>query len=222
MIAPRWRCPGTGLSLLLISAAHGCTLETDLGHWAAPGSDEPPNADEPVDAATSAREDAGTSDAGSSDAGCSSSACTPVASSLVLTVTAGPGTSYFADGKTLPAGDYTLSYVDGCWHSGVVAWTVNLGGEGYALVGGQPEHMIVMAPGTVGTFAGGLGAYFTYDECVAANVGRPSVSFHFEGGQLGLQLESLTPITTFINVEGGEAAGGVSPTFRLTCTGVCR
>jgi hypothetical protein len=131
-------------------------------------------------------------------------------------------TTYFADGRSLPAGDYTLTYVDGCWKSGVVAWTVNLGGEGYWVVGGQPEQHIAMAPGTVGTFAT-LGAYGTYEECVAANVGRPGVTFRFEGGRLGLALESLDPLQTLsILIEGGESVGGQSPTFRLTCVGTCR
>ena len=44
----------------------------------------------------------------------------------------------------------------------------------------------------------------------------------FDGGQLGLRLESLDPLTLFILVEGGEAVGGHSPTFRLSCAGDCR
>lgn len=196
------------IALTLGAAAQGCTLETNIGHWAAPED---------------AEEDAGSEDAGSADAAsadASADASEREGGEQLLTVIPGLKTTYFADGQALPAGDYTLVYVDGCWRSGVVSWTVNLGGEGYFVVGGQPEKRIATAPGTVGTFVT-LGAYGTYDECVAANVGRPGITFHFDGGPLALKLESLDPLTLFIQLEGGENVGGRSPTFRLTCAGSC-
>jgi hypothetical protein len=204
-------CSHAALAFALTGAAQSCTLETDLGHWALPGADT----DATPDAAPLEPEDGGVDRADCSAPPADAAACTAVDSGSLLTVTPGLTTSYFADGKSFPAGDYALLYVDGCWHSGVVAWTVNLGGEGYWVVGGQPTQPITMAPGTVGTFAT-LGAYFNYEDCVAANVGSPAVTFHFEGGPLGLKLDSLDPVTFSIGVEGGESAGGLSPTFRLS------
>jgi hypothetical protein len=208
------------LALTPVALTQGCALELDtgLGHWAEPDAE-----------AESDRQDGG-KDGGKDGGGaeCRSNAgdagpCAPAtdaATSELLTVSLGLTTSYFADGKSFPAGQYTLVYEDGCWKSGVVAWTVNLGGEGYWIEGGQPEQHIAMAPGTVGTFAG-LGAYGTYEACVAANVGRAGITFAFQGGPLGLKLESLDPLTLFINLMGGESVGGRSPTFRLTCSGPC-
>jgi hypothetical protein len=200
------------LAALLAALIQACALDSDLGYWAQPDAAPDAGSGAADGGAPDANGDAADGDAAEDDAGGSSG--------RLLTVTPGPTTSYFADGKSLPAGEYTLTYVDGCWHSGVVSWTVNLGGEGYSVVGGDPEQRITMAPGTVGTFTT-LGAYATYEECVAANVGRPGVSFRFNGGRLGLRLESLDPLTLFILLEGGEAVGGRSPTFRLTCAGSC-
>ena len=195
------------LAMALGALVQACALESDLGYWAQP------------DAAADAG--SGAADAGSLDPdGASVDGDAGGSLGYVLTVTPGPTTSYFADGRSVPAGEYTLVYLDGCWKSGVVAWTVNLGGEGYSVVGGEPEERITMAPGTVGTFMT-LGAYATYEECVAANVGRPGISFRFQGGPLGLKLESLDPLTLFILLQGGESVGGKSPTFRLTCAGSC-
>jgi hypothetical protein len=201
---PRRSAPrGMTLAAVALVCLPACTLDTDLERWDEPdaAADATPGA---PDAASSADADAPEPDA-----------------SLLLTVVPGLTTTYFADGRSLSAGDYTLVYVDGCWRSGVVAWTVNLGGEGYWVVGGQPEQRLKMAPGSVGTFAGGLGAYATYAECIATNVGRPGITFHFDGGPLGLKLESLDPITLTIGIQGGESEGGRSPTFRLTCVGGC-
>jgi hypothetical protein len=214
------------VELALGVAVSGCVLDADLGSWQA--NDAGAQAD--ADAATSpadldARPDRDADADASNEAACvDAGACARADAGTdgsPLTVKLGLTTSYFADGRPLPAGQYTLSYVDGCWKSGVVAWTVNLGGEGYWVVGGEPEQRIGMAPGTVGVFAN-LGAYAAYKECVAANVGRPGFSFYHQGGPVGLKLESFDFITNFIGVEGGESAGGKSPTFRLTCTGDCR
>jgi hypothetical protein len=217
---PRAVARSFAFALALAAPVAGCVLETNLGHWAAPDSD----ADASADAASHEPNDGGIDDPACTPASLDAGTCAAVADGSLLTVTPGATTSYFAAGKSLPAGDYTLAYVDGCWHSGVVSWTVNLGDEGYSVVGGQPEQRIAMAPGTIGTFASGLGAYAMYDECVGANMGRPGISFHFEGGPLGLKMQSLdplAPLTLFILVDGGESVGGVSPTFRLTCTGEC-
>lgn len=210
-------------ALALSSALHGCVLDVGVGEWTADASDSDGSASAPErDASTP--EDAGAPE----DAGCTTNdACASDAGSFpgeLLTVTPGPTTSYFANGAALPAGDYLLSYEDGCWKSGVVAWTVNLGLEGYFLVSGDPAEPVVMAPGTVGTFAT-LGAFSTYAECVAANVGEPAVTFSFAGGRLGLRLEATAEdllFMRFLLLEGGESQGGHSPTFRLTCVGSCK
>jgi hypothetical protein len=185
------------LAFVLAAAAHGCVLDSDLGHWA------------PADAEAGADEGPLAPDGGSTQE---------------LTVSLGFTTSYFDDGRSFPPGEYTLTYADGCWTSGIVAWTVNLDtGEGYWVVGGEPEQRIVMAPGTAGTFAGGLGAFGSYQECVAANVGRSGTTFRFEGGRLGLALADVDPLMSrSILLRGGESEGGRSPTFRLTCAGACR
>ncbi len=210
-------------ALALSGALHGCVLDVEVGSWAADASSNDGSQRAPeVDAST--REDAGAPD----DAGCAASdACASDAGSFaseLLTVFPGPTTSFFAGGAALPAGEYRITYEDGCWKSGVVAWTVNLGLEGYFVVAGEPAEPVVMAPGTVGTFAG-LGAFSSYTECVAANLGQPAVTFNFAGGRLGLRLQS-TPedllIMRFLLLEGGESQGGHSPTFRLTCVGSCR
>jgi hypothetical protein len=207
-----------GLVLALGALTQACALESDLGYWARPDASADAQSDAADGGALEPSGDGGGACSSGAQGGCDGDAGS--APGQLLTVTPGPTTSYFADGRSLPAGEYTLVYVDGCWHSGVVSWTVNLGGEGYHVVGGEPEERITMAPGTVGTFMT-LGAYGSYEECVAANVGRPGVSFRFKGGPLGLKLESLDPLTLFILLEGGESVGGRSPTFRLTCTG-CR
>lgn len=195
--------------VVLIAALSGCVLDADLG-----GSRELAAAADASDGALDAGRDDATA-CGPSDA----ESCAPrdeAGISLLLTVTPGHGTSYFANGKILPAGEYTLIYGDGCWRSGVVSWTVNLGDEGYWLVGGQPMERVIKAPGTVGTFMT-LGAFSSYDECVQANRGRPGVSFRFQGGPLGLNLESLDLVRLTIMLEGGESVGGRSPTFQLSC-----
>jgi hypothetical protein len=210
--AARARSRTAAFALALFAA--GCTLETDLGGWVAPdvvvGDDAAPfepSGDGGVDAAacTSVVADAGA--CAVDDSGTAGD---------LLTVTPGLTTSYFADRASLPAGEYTLSYVDGCWRSGAVSWTVNLGDEGYWVVGGSPEQRLGPAPGSVGTFASGLGAFARYEECVAANVGRPGITFSFAGGPLGLAMESFDPVTFFVLTQGGESVGGLSPTFRLT------
>ncbi|HEX6243419.1 MAG TPA: hypothetical protein VFZ61_21045 [Polyangiales bacterium] len=216
------RRPHAQLGFALVAALPGCVLDGDLGGWEAQDASEVADVD--LDATTGpAEREAGHDGDGacSSDAG----ACAPSdggdTDDATLTVKLGLTTSYFADGRSLPSGQYTLTYVDGCWKSGVVAWTVNTGGEGYWVVGGEPEQRLGMAPGTTGVFAN-LGAYGDYNECVAANVGRPGFSFFHQGGPIGLKLESIDPLTYFILVEGGESVGGRSPTFRLTCAADCR
>jgi hypothetical protein len=218
----RLRSRGAIFAIGLGAGLQGCVLDADLGAWE---SDTAQNADR--DASDDAAYSGPDADQ-AQDAGCASDAgvCTSSEGGTnrwELTVSLGPTTSYFADGRSLPAGEYTLAYLDGCWKSGVVAWTVNLGPDGYVVVGGEPEQRVItMAPGTVGTFAG-LGAYGLYEDCVAANAGRAGVTFRFEGGPLGLKLESFDPLlSSFILLEGGESVGGRSPTFGLACAGSCR
>ena len=65
-------------------------------------------------------------------------------------------------------------------------------------------------PGTVGIYVGS-GGYATYDECVAANLQRPTEPFVFTGGPLGVWLQDEYYAD---NVTG---PNGQTPTWSLTC-----
>jgi hypothetical protein len=127
--------------------------------------------------------------------------------------------TYFAGGEALPAGRYQLAYVDGCMkytNNGTQGWTVNA----YTQTSGTDEWYIVGAsglpagypepPGTVGYLVG-EGAYATFDECVAASLAYPPVTFDFPGGPIGVWLSDI-PYSD--NVPG---VGGRIPTWRLSC-----
>lgn len=206
--------------LVLGLTLQSCAPDGGIGRWTADAASATGPEDAEPDAAEVDDGDAGCGGDAGDASSCRSVSVRPFVPEE-LTVRPGLWTTYFAEGRDLPAGDYVLRYVDGCWKSGVVSWTVNVGLEGYTLVGGPTKQRLLMAPGTVGTFTN-LGAYATYEECIAANQGQPSVAFHFDGGVLGLDMYSLDPITLFVLVAGGETVGGRSPTFQLRCDGVCR
>lgn len=134
----------------------------------------------------------------------------------------------FAAGASMPAGRYRVTYVDGCRRfepNG--GWTVHgsaltISGTSACWVVDGTGAQIVMAPGTAGFLAGEgfepYGAFATYPECVAANCALAPVDFDFAGGTLGL-LD--TGDTNPVDDERGEAAGGRSPTYRLTRLDAC-
>lgn len=136
---------------------------------------------------------------------------------------------YFAGGASLPAGRYRIAYVDGCrrFEPSNGGWTVHgsvltiTGTSACWVVDGAGEQ-VVMTPGTAGFLVGEgfepYGAFATYPECIAANCALAAVEFEFAGGTLGL-LD--TGDTNPVDDERGEAAGGRSPTFRLTRLDAC-
>jgi hypothetical protein len=89
------------------------------------------------------------------------------------------------------------------------------------------DNMILgLTPGTVGAFVGtdlaaGEGAFATYAECTAANCQDLPVEFDFAGGTLGVARDG-GGVLGAIDDSGGEAFGGVSPTFRLSRVDPCR
>jgi hypothetical protein len=208
------------LALASALALQGCAPEGRLGRWIAPDASTGDAAGLVADPQRDAETFADTAVAAPCSApGSDADACAPADDPFVseeLIVTPGVALSYFAGGDALPAGDYSLAYVDGCWKSSIVNWTVNhdLEGGGYWLAGGDPWTPIGMVPGTQGTFAG-AGAYSFYDECVAANQQVPALTFAFQGGPLAISLDSADEALYFMMLMGGT-------TFRLSCVGLCR
>lgn len=155
-----------------------------------------------------------------------------------LTVDVPGGTiQYYAHGAALPAGRYRLSYVDGCATFGgspsdgfEVGWTVNgqstMPGVWGCYLAGSDGTAFAVAPGTVGTFVGpssddGVsGAFMSYAECVEANCDLPALELDFPGGKLGIGRDGGG--VGSVDDLGGEAEGGVSPTFRLYRMDGCR
>lgn len=155
-----------------------------------------------------------------------------------LTVDVANGTiQYYAHGAALPPGRYQLSYVDGCATFGGlpndglnIGWTVNgqntMPGVWGCYLAGADGAAFAVAPGTTGTFAGpstedGIGgAFMTYAECVEANCDLPAIELDFPGGKLGVGRDGGG--IGSVDDLGGEAEGGVSPTFRLYRKDGCR
>ena len=153
-----------------------------------------------------------------------------------LTVDVSGGTiKYYAQGATLPAGRYRVTYIDGCATFGGrpsdglgVGWSVNgqntmPGLWGCYLVDNTGKAFAV-PPGTIGSFVGGSaanggGAYMTYAECVAANCDQPPFDFDYSGGKLGVARDGGG--VGSVDDLGGEVEGGRSPTFRLTRLDPC-
>jgi hypothetical protein len=176
-----------GLALGLLLAAGGCSSSkvfaldgssTD-GHPDA-GSDTVP--DRPIAVAS----DAGTDGGPTCSFGQASSQAT--ADDLALFGTE----AYFNGGLPIPAGDYRITYVDGCMKYGSgQGWTVNAyanGSDGWWLVGATTTDKILVLPGTVG-YASGSGAFDVFADCVAASHLSAPVTFTHTGGVLGVWLQ---------------------------------
>jgi hypothetical protein len=129
-------------------------------------------------------------------------------------------TVFFADGGSLPAGHYSIAYVDGCMMYSNVnqGWTVNAHtGDRWYLVdgpgGGSATTEILSPPGTYGYLVD-AGAYAVFADCVTANVQQDKpAEFDFDGGVLGLWL-SDSPYSD--NVAGDN---GRNPKWSLTLVG---
>jgi hypothetical protein len=142
-------------------------------------------------------------------------------------------TTWFARGASLPAGDYTVTYVDGCMKFNAAhAWSVHAYADGRAawwLVGATPDLFQQMAPGTVG-FRPDEGGFAVFSDCVNANLGLALTIGDFPGGPLGLWLTDYedpedhladyqdNPPSYGDNIAG---EGGRNPRWRLDRVGAC-
>jgi len=122
--------------------------------------------------------------------------------------------AYFAGGSALPPGPYRLAYEDGCLKYGLFQdWTVhNTAFSGFWLVGENRDDHVLRPPGTQGAFEA-MGAFSTYEACVAANRTLAPVSFMHRGGALGIVLDD----TPFFD----NTTGPANPRWRLEQTGTC-
>jgi hypothetical protein len=127
---------------------------------------------------------------------------------------------YFADGFALPAGAYEVIYEDGCMkYASSQAWTIHAYNHAgfdhrWWLIGESSEDRKVTLPGSVGITVGG-GGFATFDECVAANVGRAPLSFEHTGGKLGVWLHDTNYPDNITGVDGR------NPRWRLERIGGC-
>ncbi|HMV67045.1 MAG TPA: thrombospondin type 3 repeat-containing protein [Myxococcota bacterium] len=127
--------------------------------------------------------------------------------------------AWFADGASLPAGRYRVSYVDGCMrYNPSQGWAVHAfddGRVGWWMVGATAAERYAMAPGTIGYLLG-EGAYATFDACVEANLALPPVELDLPGGPLGIWLADNPYVD---NVAGED---GRSPQWRVERVDACR
>ena len=138
----------------------------------------------------------------------------------------------FADGATFPAGQYRLEYVDGCrryddtaaWtlHASTLASALSAAGRGGCFLVMSNRETIAIAPGTAGVVVGEggepLGAYASYDECVAANLKLAPITFNTtQAGPIGVMNAGDSSTAK----SPGEAVGGRSPSYRLTRLDPC-
>jgi hypothetical protein len=147
--------------------------------------------------------------------------------------TTGP-VNYFAGGAALPAGRYRIEYVDGCMQYGQDiqnatqwGWTIHTGdlpinpalsGMDYSgdcvMVGASTTDVVSVVPGTTNPPPG----IASYADCVSANKAMDTpIDFDFAGGKLGLFVEDGLPGDD----TGGQAMGGVSPTWKLSLLSGC-
>jgi len=121
-------------------------------------------------------------------------------------------------GAPVPAGHYTVTWVDGCMkYSSSQGWTVNAYANGpdtlyvVTTASSQQGSAIITAPGTVGFFVN-QGAFATFDDCVAANDKSDApVTFDLSTPQpIGLRLVD-DPYTDNVAGENGR-----NPTYRLS------
>ena len=126
---------------------------------------------------------------------------------------------YFANGATLPAGHYRLTYVDGCMkYSSGQDWTINAyadGHDGWWLVGNTTTDKVALLPGTVG-YVVSNGAFATFEACVAANLLVAPLELDFAGGKLGVWLQD-SPYSD--NLAGQDNR---NPKWHLTGTATCQ
>jgi hypothetical protein len=131
---------------------------------------------------------------------------------------AGPP-KYFGGGADFPAGTYRLDYVDGCmkWGQTGFGWAV---GEGLTvgvlveeciLVGATQANILGVLPGLDSS------GVPSYGDCVAMSKAQPPLVVHYDGGKLGI----FNNDTVQFDDVGGDAAGGVSPTWRLSLVSAC-
>ena len=166
----------------------------------------------------------GASDAGSpddaaydaSDGTCDLGSAASFATDQTLSVFGTP--TYFDDGGSLPAGEYRVTYLDGCMMYGPgQGWTVNAydgNPDSWWLIGATTDDRIVVPPGTTG-YAPGAGAYANFDDCVAASQTVAPVDFYFDGGLLGVWLEDSPYSDNTAGPDGG------NPRWELTLLGNC-
>lgn len=178
-----------------------------------------------------------TGDAGSNASGTAGQpeACArarPGAAPLDVTVVDTNAVTYnFADGALFPAGRYRIEYIDGCrrydntaaWtlHASLVAAGLSSEGRGGCYLIMSNDQAVELAPGTAGVVVGEgpdpLGAYGSYEECVAANRMQAPRDLTLSAGAIGIMNagDSSPDKTT------GEAIGRRSPTYRLTRLDAC-
>jgi hypothetical protein len=167
------------------------------------------------------------------DAGCTVGAAADLPEPLTLDVMG--SVRYFAKGAPLPRGKYRIEYVDGCMMygpatsaTGTWGWEIHTGnqpfnlwltgfpGAGYCvLVGASASNILQTLPG----ITSGAPGYSTYADCVAANKSTNApLDFDFAGGPLGIVVKDALPSDN----SGGETAGGVSPTWKLSLVAACQ
>lgn len=159
----------------------------------------------------------GTRDGGSDGAvTCSFGAASSQATASDLSLFGTP--AYFNDGQPIPAGNYVITYVDGCIKYGSgQGWTVNAyanGTDAWWLIGATTADKILVLPGTAG-YAAGQGAFADFDDCVAASLLSPPVTFTHTGGVLGVWLQD----SPYSDNTAGE--NDRNPTWRLDAVGGC-
>lgn len=171
--------------------------DVDAGEVDASTAEDAGSIEEDAGLADAAVDDAGQPDGGEvADAGAADAAdiCS-VGTAASYASNANPNlfgqVVYYADGGVLPAGKYSVQYVDGCMkYAPSQGWTIHAYANGsiaWWLVGSTTSQRIVMPPGTVGIFPPPSDTAFqTFDECVAENLKLSAKEFDFEGGMLGL------------------------------------
>jgi hypothetical protein len=160
---------------------------------------------------------------------CSADAAPPSVGPWTVEVDPNGAVRDLADGGALPAGRYRAEWIDGCMRYAVggpmFGWTVNDPPPG---VYPGPIGLSTTDPGdcvlasdqaVIAALPGGTGfGTSDYPSCVAQAPMVGPVEFDFDGGVLGAVANDFGAGD---NV-GGESAGGVSPTFRITLLAACR
>ena len=127
--------------------------------------------------------------------------------------------AFFNDGDPVPAGQYVISYVEGCIkYSAVSGWTVNafdeLGTANWWLIGAATTDKRLLLPGNVG-FLPGLGGFTNFDDCVNASRRSATRTYNHPGGRLGVYLQD----TEYADNEAGEDDS--NPVWRISGSLTC-